>query len=69
MAPRGTPKGIIAKINRDAVEIVRSERMRAMLENSGAVVIASEPAAFQAFIKSEILKWAKVVKISGATLD
>lgn len=69
LAPRGTPEGIIARINRDVVEIMRSERMRAMLENSGAVAIGSESAEFKAFIQSEILKWANVVKISGATLD
>ncbi len=69
LAPRGTPEGIIATINRDVVEIVRSERMRAMLENSGAVVVASKPVEFKAFIQSEISKWANVVEISGATLD
>ena len=69
LAPRRTPEDVITRINQDVVEIMRSERMRTMLENSGAVVVTSTPTEFTSFIQSEISKWANVVTISGAKLD
>jgi len=69
LAPAKTPEIVIKKINQDVVDILLSQEMRTMLENSGAVVVASKPNEFSAFITLEIVKWAKVIKISGARID
>lgn len=69
LAPAKTPESVINKINQDVVDILRSQEMSALLENSGAIVVASKPNEFRAFIKAEIGKWAKVIKTSGARID
>lgn len=69
LAPAKTPELVIKKINQDVVEILVSQEMSALLENSGAIVVASKPSEFREFIKAEIAKWAKVIKISGARID
>lgn len=69
LAPAKTPESVINKINQDAVDILRSQEMSALLENSGAIVVASKPNEFRVFIKAEIAKWAKVIKTSGARID
>ncbi|MCE9642596.1 MAG: tripartite tricarboxylate transporter substrate binding protein [Betaproteobacteria bacterium] len=69
LAPAKTAEEIISKINHDIVAILNGQEMRKMLENSGAVVVASKPGEFGVFIKSEIAKWAKVIEISQTRLD
>ena len=69
LAPSKTPELVINKINQDVVEILISQEMSTLLENSGAIVEASKPNEFRVFIKAEIAKWAKVIKISGARID
>ena len=69
LAPTKTPEIVIIIINQDVASTLLSQEMRTMLENSGAVVVASKPNEFSAFIKAEIAKWAKVIEISGARID
>lgn len=69
LAPAKTPDGVINRINQDLVNILHTPEMRTMLENSGAVVVASKPNEFRDFITAEIKKWAIVIEQSGARLD
>ncbi len=64
-APAGTPKPIIDKLNQEIVKILHQPDVRAKLEHDGADVIASSPAEFDAYIRSEYAKWDKVVKAAG----
>jgi tripartite-type tricarboxylate transporter receptor subunit TctC len=64
-APTRTPPAIIAKINRDVVAILQSTAMRSSLLDQGAEPVPGTPGEFAAFIKSEILKWGKVIKTAG----
>jgi tripartite-type tricarboxylate transporter receptor subunit TctC len=65
VAPGATPKAIIAKLNRVAVEAMRSPEVRDKLASQGAILVGDTPEEFAAFLKGEIAKWAGVVKAAG----
>jgi tripartite-type tricarboxylate transporter receptor subunit TctC len=69
MGPGGMPAPLLEKIHDTVAAIVRTPEMNARLVDLGAEPALSTPAEFGALIKSEIVKWAKVVKESGAKLD
>lgn len=69
LAPAGTPVGIIARINETIVKTIRMPDVHQRLIDGGYIPVGSTPQQFAAFIRSEMVKWAKVVKASGASLD
>jgi tripartite-type tricarboxylate transporter receptor subunit TctC len=68
LAPRGTPQAVIKRLHADCVELAKGP-LAAQLINDGITPIVSSPAELAAYTKSEIAKWAEVVKRSGATVD
>lgn len=66
-APVKTPKPIIARINQNAVAALRSQDARDTLLALGAEAVPTSPEEFGAFVKSEIVKWTKVIKEAGIT--
>jgi tripartite-type tricarboxylate transporter receptor subunit TctC len=66
VAPAGTPKEIVAKLNEAVVAGLNDHATQEQIRKVGAEPSPSTPAEFAAFIKSEIAKWAKVVEQSGA---
>ncbi len=69
LAPAGTPEFIIEKWNLRVKEILSEPDMRARLLAQGAQPAPDTPAEFAKFIASEIAKYARVVKASGARVD
>jgi tripartite-type tricarboxylate transporter receptor subunit TctC len=69
LAPAGTPGEVIAKWNADVVKILNSPEMRERLTAQGAEPAPTTPAQFAAFIQSELPKYARIVKASGAKVD
>lgn len=69
LAPAGTPRDIVTKLNGAAVKALASAEMRERLAAQGADPVGNTPDQFAAFIKTEIDKWAKIVKASGARVD
>jgi tripartite-type tricarboxylate transporter receptor subunit TctC len=69
LAPARTPDAIVERINADVGEIVATDEMRAFLKTQGADPLVSTPEAFLALLESDVQKWAKVVKASGARVD
>ncbi len=67
LAPAGTPRDITDKIYRDTAAVLKMPEVRDRMTGDGAIVIASTGEQFAAFIKSETVKWAKVVKAAGIT--
>jgi tripartite-type tricarboxylate transporter receptor subunit TctC len=68
-APAGTPKDIVAKLNAGIVKALQAPDLRQKLQDLGIDPVGSSVAAFAAFVKAEVPKWAKVVKDAGATAD
>lgn len=69
LAPAGTPRDIVAKLNAEIVKSLRTGEMKKRIGADGGEVIASTPEEFTAVMKTDIAKWAKVVQASGARAD
>jgi tripartite-type tricarboxylate transporter receptor subunit TctC len=69
MAPAGTPPEVIAKWNADVTKVLSAPDMRARLEAQGAEAAPDSPREFARFIDEELVKYAKIVKASGAKVD
>jgi tripartite-type tricarboxylate transporter receptor subunit TctC len=68
LAPRGTPPAVIKRLYSECAQLVKAE-LGTQMVNNGITPIGSTPEQLAAYIKSEIAKWAEVVKRSGATVD
>ena len=66
MAPTGTPKPVIDKLNAELVKAMNRPDVRAAWAKQGAVPMPMSPAEFDKYLRADIEKWAKVVKVSGA---
>ena len=69
LAPAGTPPKIIALLHEEAAKAVRMNDVREKFAAYGAVPLGGTPDEFARFIQSEMVKWAKVIKLSGATAE
>jgi tripartite-type tricarboxylate transporter receptor subunit TctC len=69
LVPTGTPKDRIARINTELVKIMQSADAKTRFANLGVEAIHSTPAEFDAYIRSEYTKLAKVIKDAGAKAD
>lgn len=69
LAPAGTPKEIVDRLNAEFNKALQSPQLRKKLSNEGAEPVGSTPEKFAALIKEEIPRWGQVVKESGARID
>ena len=65
LAPAGTPKDIVDKVQRDSAKVLHSEDFRAKLAQQGMVPVGNTPAEFAAAIREESQRWAKVIRERG----
>jgi tripartite-type tricarboxylate transporter receptor subunit TctC len=65
LAPAGTPKDIIARLNSDVHKVLRQPDVKQRLDASGFEALTSTPEEYGAFMRSEVEKWAKVIKAAG----
>ena len=68
-APASTPPAIVTKVSSELAAVVRMPEVRARLADLGAEAVGNTPEEFAAFNRSELAKWAKIVKDSGAKVD
>ena len=68
-APAGTPPEVIAKLNAEVVKILKMPAVREQLAAQGAEPVGDSPEEFARFMRDEIAKWAKLIKISGAKVE
>src|SRR3954470_9646055 len=69
VAPANTPKDIVNKLSRETARILKLPDVSARLADLGAEPVGGTPEQFSAHIKSEIAKWAKVIKDANVELQ
>lgn len=69
MAPAGTPRPVIDKLNAEANQVLQSADMKRRMAEFGAEVGGGTPEEFGRFIVSEIKRYESIVRLSGAKLD
>ena len=67
MAPAGTPKPIIDKLNAEINKVINKPEVAQIWAKQGAVAMVKTPAEFDSYLRGDIEKWARVVKLSGAS--
>ena len=67
--PRGTHAAIVERINRETAAALAEPQIRTRLGDLGYEPVASSSAAFAAFIRAELAKWAKVIRSAGIKLE
>jgi tripartite-type tricarboxylate transporter receptor subunit TctC len=69
LAPAGTPKEIVTRLNTEMVKIMRSPEITDRFNKAGVDVVASTPEYFSDFLKGEVARWAKVVQDANIKAD
>lgn len=69
LAPAGTPKDIVRKLNSEMLKAIQAPDFQAQLAKMGVTPMPGSPDEFGKFIASETERWAQVVKTSGARID
>jgi tripartite-type tricarboxylate transporter receptor subunit TctC len=69
LAPAGTPREIVQRLNTEIVRILQSADVKERFLKQGVDVQTSTPEQFDAFVRSEVARWAKVIKDAGIRAD
>ncbi len=69
LAPAGTPREIVAKLNGEIGRLVRADEVKKLLAPTGMEPDPDTPAQFGAYLKADYDKWGRVVRESGATVQ
>ena len=69
VAPAGTPAPVVARLNAEITAALNDNEIKASMRNLGVEPAPGTAAEFEAYIKSETVKWARVIKTSGTKLD
>lgn len=69
LAPAGTPKPIIDRLNAEMVKVIRTPEITDRFLKAGVDPVASTPEAFSGYLKGEVGRWAKVIQDAGIKAD
>ncbi len=69
MAPAGTPREVIDRVQKDSAKILLSDDFRGQLAKQGMVPVANSPSDFASAIREESGRWAKVIRDRGLTAN
>ena len=69
LAPAGTPRPIIARLNTELIKVMHSPEMKERLAGIGTDPVTSTPEEFAQYIQSEIAKWGDVIRKAGLKAD
>jgi tripartite-type tricarboxylate transporter receptor subunit TctC len=69
VVPAGVPRPIVDKLAAEIGAIVKSRDIGERFEADGALAVGSTPQQFAAFLKTEMAKWAKVIREAGIQLE
>ena len=65
LAPTGTPREIVMRLNTEVVNVLRNPDIRTRFADQGAEPVGNTPEQFSDFLKSDLAKWARVIKAAG----
>jgi tripartite-type tricarboxylate transporter receptor subunit TctC len=68
-APKGTPREIVEKLNKEVNAALADPKLKARLAELGAEVFTGTPEDYGRYLKGEIDRWAKVIEFSGAKAE
>ena len=69
MAPKNTPRPIVNRLNAEIAKIIAHPEVREAWAKQGAIPMTMSPEEFGQYMNNDIIKWARIVKISGAKAD
>lgn len=69
VAPAGTPREIVDRLNTEFVKALKDPEFAARMRGMGLEIYGTTPAEFSQFIRDENVKWTKVIKATGARVD
>ena len=69
IAPKGTPAAIVNRLNAEVTKIVARPDVQGEWGKQGAVAMTMSPDAFERYVAADIVKWERIVKLSGARAD
>ena len=69
MAPKDTPPAIVRRLNAEIVKIVSQPQVRDEWGRQGALAMTMTPQEFEKYLNDDIVKWERIVKLSGAKAD
>jgi tripartite-type tricarboxylate transporter receptor subunit TctC len=69
MAPANTPRDIVDRLNAEIARIIAKPAIREAWAKQGAVPMTLTPAQFEAYLKGDIDKWAKVIQQAGIKMQ
>lgn len=69
VGPAGMPQSAVAKLNAEINKALQSPELKQRLNDQGAAVLGGSPEQFGALIRSDIARWAPIIKESGAKVD
>lgn len=67
--PRGTPSGIVERLNREVTAVLGEPEVRSALEEFGLQVSPSSPRALASFVERETVRWHKLIRDRGLRID
>ena len=69
LAPKGTPNAVIERLHREFVTALRTPAVKSFMDNAAIEAVGSTPAEFGRFFREEKVRWAKIIKETGARVD
>jgi tripartite-type tricarboxylate transporter receptor subunit TctC len=69
LAPKGTPPEVLKKLEADARAAIASPSVREQFSANGLISVGSSATEFAAYLKTEIARWAPVIRATGAQVD
>lgn len=69
LAPKGTPKEVIARLHKDAIKALKSPNVKLRLQEDATISVGTGPDEFAKFIKAERKRWSEVVRKANLKID
>lgn len=69
VAPAGTPASVVQRLNAEITAALNDEQVKTSMRNLGVEPAPSKPEAFEAYIRAETQKWAKVIRTANIRID